>query len=302
MTSMEPEPKSESLWSSASDEGPEQEALSGLELAEMATSPASFEEVEPEGESFDSSSSDAAFTGAASEEGQPHAEARNPDGEEAATATMAAAARRRGRGGRPRVTAEQDQRILEVFEQAKKEGRSLKDAAQQLASELGQPADYINQRYYYLQRRQGGGAPAARQAAGGRRRQAAAAQAPAAAAAPAAGGRRRGRGAAAREAAAAPVAAEAAPAPQAQAPAAAAAAAAVPAAALSAVEQRLAELSDIATRQLAALTERIERIEERLRSLEQAPRRAAAVGDEELYSRLGRVLVRAAFGALEQGR
>ena len=257
---LDAEHEPESLWSTAADEGVEQESLGGLDLAEAPTAPAHLEE---QGDTFKGDENPA-----------PAARAQS-DGGEAATTTMAAA-RRRGRGGRPRVTAEQDQRILEVFDRAKKEGRSLKDAAQQLAAELGQPAEYINQRYYYLQRRQG--APAEQAAEAPRRRGRAAAQA--AAPQPAPAGRRRGR-AAAREAA--PAVAAGTP-------------------NLGGVEQRLAELSDIATRQLAALTERIERIEERLRSLEQTPRRAAAVGDEELYSRLGRMLVRAAFGALEQGR
>ena len=268
---LDAEHEPQSLWSASADEGVDQESLSGLELAEAPTAPAHFEE---QGDTFK----------AEEEPENPAPAARTQsDGEEAATATMTAA-RARGRGGRPRVTAEQDQRILEVFEKAKKEGRSLKEAAQQLAAELSQPAEYINQRYYYLQRRHQ--APATVRATGTNRRRGARAAAQAPAPQPAAAPRRRGR-AAAREA-------EPAPAP---APAAAAATAN-----LGGVEQRLAELSDIATRQLAALTERIERIEERLRSLEQSPRRAAAVGDEELYTRLGRMLVRAAFGALESGR
>ena len=255
-----PEHEPESLWASSADEGTDNDSFGSLDLAEAATAPAHLEEPS------------SSFKADDTPEG-PAPEA--PDGGEAAPSTMATV-RRRGRGGRPRVTAEQDQKILETFEKAKAEGRSLKEAAQQLANELGQPAEYINQRYYYLQRRQGTASPPAQEPARTARR----VRAAAAAAAAAPQGRRRARGGARETAPGAPSGPTD----------------------LTGVEQRLAELSDIATRQLGALTERIERIEERLRSLEQAPRRSAAAGDEELYSRLGRVLVRAAFGALEQGR
>ncbi len=261
----------EGLWApDASESG--MESFNGLELAEAPTSPARLED-------------------------QPdlHAQSADPNpapqAAEASTTGAAPQSGRRGRGGRPRVTGDQDQRILEVFERAKEAGRSLKDAAQELAKELGQPAEYINQRYYYLRRRNPPTeAQAPAPAAAGRRRRAAdQAEQPAA---PRVGGRGGRRAAAARAVEPTPAAAAAAP-PRRRGRAAAPVA--------PAVEQRLAELSDIATRQLGALTERMERIEERLSALERRPA-TTEVGDEELYSRLGRMLVRAAFGALESGR
>lgn len=256
----------EGLWSPESG-GAHAETFNGLELAEAATAPARLE--------------DQPVDYAQADQGDPAAEPAASPNERG----TAAPARRRGRGGRPRVSADQDRRIVEAFERAKDQGRSLKDVAQDLAKELGQPPEYINQRYYYLRRRTRPAEPeAAARPAGGRRRRAAAAPV---AEAPRPVGRR--RMAAARPAE--PVAGEAQPARRRG-----------RVVALAGVEDRLAQLSDIATRQLAALTERMERIEERLSELERRPAAQAAASDEELYNRLGRMLVRAAFGALEGGR
>lgn len=255
----------EGLWSPAS--GGAHETFDGLELAEAATAPARLEDQPVDYSRADAGADPAAEAAASPDEGEG-----------------AAPARRRGRGGRPRVSADQDRRIVEAFERAKDQGRSLKDVAQDLAKELGQPPEYINQRYYYLRRRTRPAEPEAAARPAGRRRRAAATAAPEP---PRAVGRR--RAATARPAEPAP--AEAPPARRRG-----------RVVALAGVEDRLAQLSDIATRQLAALTERMERIEERLSALERRPAAHEAAPDEELYTRLGRMLVRAAFGALEGGR
>ncbi|WP_324716267.1 hypothetical protein U7230_13020 [Carboxydochorda subterranea] len=260
-------PERTEQWSGSTNGG-DDEDFNGLDLAEVPTAPAHLEDEQ----------------GGTAEPAQASPAQPGRVAAEAAQAPV-----RRRRGGRPRVTAEQDQRILEAFERAKKENRSLREVANELARELGQPADYINQRYYYLQRKarpEGVGA----RAAGGRRRGAAGrAEAPRRAA-PAAGaparaekapapaeGRRGGRRAAA---------ARTAP----PAPTAAPAAAPAPAAGdLAAISRALSELSELTRSQLTAIVDRLQKLESRLTSLERQPAGADANVDQVL-ERLGQVL------------
>ncbi|MBE3599520.1 MAG: hypothetical protein IMX02_12285 [Limnochordaceae bacterium] len=265
-------PERTEQWSGSTNGG-DDEDFNGLDLAEVPTAPAHLEDEQ----------------GGTAEPAQASPAQPGRVAAEAAQAPV-----RRRRGGRPRVTAEQDQRILEAFERAKKENRSLREVANELARELGQPADYINQRYYYLQRKARPEGVGGRVAGGRRRGAAGRAEAPAAAAAaaPAAGapdraekapapaaGRRGGRRAAgARTAPAAPaVAPTAAPAP-------------APAAGdLAAISRALSELSELTRSQLTAIVDRLQKLESRLTSLERQPAGGDANVDEVL-ERLGQVL------------
>lgn len=255
-------------WTGTGDhEAPEQQTFNGLELAEVETSPARLEEA-------------ADLRAEALGSGAAHSD--NPGPATAAPAAPAGAsspAPVRRRGGKPRLTEEQDRRITEAFEKAKKEGRSLKDVANELAKELGQPADYINQRYYYLQRKSRAekaepeAAPAGRR---GRARAAAPAPAPAAAAA-------RGRGRRGAQAAA-PAAPEAGARVAAAAPARAEAAGD-----LAEISRSLSELTSLTRTQLTAIVDRLQQLESRLSSLEQRPA-GGEVPVDQVLERLGQVL------------
>lgn len=241
-------------WTGGSDETAEEQGFNGLELAEVPTAPAHLED---QGNDL----------GAAPGNPRPARQAQ------AAVATPAPARRR---GGKPRLSEEQDLRIIAAFEQAKKENRSLKEVAAELGRELGQPADYINQRYYYLQRKgrpEGAEAPAGRRGRGRPAR----VEAPAEPAAPPVGrrrGRRPGR------------AATAAPA-QAQLPEAAAApATATPD--LGSIARSLDQLTELTRSQLGAIVDRLQKVESRLDSIEQRP--AGDVAVDQVLERLGQVL------------
>lgn len=258
-------------WTGTGDqEAPEQQTFNGLELAEVETSPARLEE--------------GGGDLRAEARGGASAHPANPGPATAAPAAPAGAsspATGRRRGGKPRLTEEQDRRITEAFEKAKKEGRSLKDVANELAKELGQPADYINQRYYYLQRKSRAekGEPEAAPA-GRRGRARATAPAPAPEAAPA---RARGRRGAQAAAPAAPEAgaqvAAAAPAP----------ARAEAAGDLAEISRSLNELTNLTRTQLTAIVDRLQQLESRLSSLEQRPA-GGEVPVDQVLERLGQVL------------
>lgn len=249
-------------WGEGPNESAGDEELDGLELAEVPTSPAHL------GDEVAAPQMSAGTDQAKSSPARVAAEAATPP--------------RRRRGGRPRVTAEQDQKIIEAFERAKEENRSLREVASQLAREFGQPADYINQRYYYLQRKaRPEGAPA---------------KGP---------GRRRGRPARASVQTPLPVSEVAGPAPSAAAPtgetgprrgrrargpAAPEAGPAAPVAPeLAAISRSLSDLTEMTRTQLTGIVERLQKLETRLTSLEERP----AVPDvpvDDIMERLGQLL------------
>ena len=246
-------------WTDPTEDVSEQPALDGLELAEVETTPARLEE--GAGDRMSEAGADALSR-------EP---AATPAGEPA-SAEAATNSPRRRRGGKPRLNEEQDRRIVEAFEQAKREGRSLKDVAAALSAEMGQPPDYINQRYYYLQRKSRadeGQRPAA--ARRGRER----AGAPAGRGAAAEGrGRRRAPTTTGQPAASPPAAPTGAP--------------AATSGDLVGIARALDELTQLTRSQLGAVAERLQSLETRIAALESRP--PADVSVDQVLERLGQVL------------
>lgn len=246
-------------WTDPTNDASEQQAFDGLELAEVETAPARLEE------------------GAGDPKGDVVTDALSPKPASApaggaASSEAAAAAPRRRRGGKPRLNEEQDRRIVEAFEQAKREGRSLKDVAAALSAEMGQPPDYINQRYYYLQRKSR--AEEAQRPAATRRGRGRAGAAAARGVAPEGRGRRRATAAASQPVAASPTTPAEAP--------------SATSGDLTSIARALDELTQLTRTQLGAVSERLQKLEARLAALESRP--PADVPVDQVLERLGQVL------------